>query len=208
MDIYKEALRYLGYGRNEADKDVSDRLKICFDVLSREASPKYVSEILDIEVKGDSVFVSNFVFKSKNLSKNLKGCKRAVVFAATLGTGADNVYRRLSKTDMPMAVIADALATAMIEEFCDKICLGFKEKGYNLRPRFSPGYGDFDLAHQKDFMNILMCGKKIGLTLTDSLMLTPSKSVTAIMGISDTKDECNLEGCEVCEKTDCPFRRS
>lgn len=208
MDIYKGALRYLGYGRNEADEDVSQRLKKCFDILSKETSPKYVSEILDIDIKDDSVFVSNLIFKSKNLSKNLNSCKKVIVFAATLGTGADNVIRRLSKTDMPMAVIADALATAMIEEVCDKICLSFKEKGYNLRPRFSPGYGDFDLAHQKDFMNILMCGKKIGLTLTDSLMLTPSKSVTAIMGISDTKDECNLEGCEVCEKTDCHFRRS
>ncbi len=127
--------------------------------------------------------------------------------AATLGQGADMVIRRFSKMDMPMAVISDALATAMIEEYCDSICADMKEKGFNLRPRFSPGYGDFDISHQKDFMDILQCPKKIGLTVTDGLMLAPSKSVTAIIGISEGEEKCIVEGCEVCEKTDCPYRR-
>lgn len=207
MDVFKEALRYMGYGKNEPDLIVRESLEKAYEILKKQSTPKSVSNIFDIEVHNSEVRFEGHVIESRNLSKNLRGCGRAVFFAATLGAGADMAIRRFSKTDMPLAVIADAVATAMIEEYCDEICLSFKEQGYHLRPRFSPGYGDFDIKHQKDFMNILMFHKKIGLTVTDSLMLAPSKSVTAIMGIGDKEDNCILEGCEVCTKTDCPYRR-
>ena len=207
MDIYKEALRYMGYGRNEADEDILERLDECRKNLEKAVMPKSVTHITEIAIENDEIKAEGVVFKSKNLAKNLKGCKKAVLMATTLGQGADMVIRRFSKTDMPMAVISDALATAMIEEYCDSICEGLGKEGYNLRPRFSPGYGDFDISHQKDFMDILQCPKKIGLSVTDGLMLVPTKSVTAIIGISEGEEKCIAEGCEVCEKTDCPYRR-
>ena len=77
-----------------------------------------------------------------------------------------------------------------------------------LRPRFSPGYGDFDIHHQDDILRMLDTAKKIGLTMTDSYMLTPTKSVTAIIGISDTQEKCHIKGCEACEKKDCIYRRN
>ena len=81
-----------------------------------------------------------------------------------------------------------------------------KENLY-LRPRFSPGYGDFHLKHQKDMILLLDCPRKIGLTLTDSLLLAPSKSVTAVMGISKKNKHCHIKGCEACENRNCTFRR-
>ena len=207
MDIFKEALRYLGYGRSEADEEVNKKLYECYDALKNVVMPKSIIYECDAEVGEGIIKAGNIVIESRNLSKNLAGCKRVIFMAATHGQGVDMLIRRFSKTDMPMAVIADAVATAMIEQYCDEICEGHKQKGYNLRPRFSPGYGDFDIAHQKDFMNILDCRKKIGLTVTDGMMLVPSKSVTAVMGISDKDDECAILGCEACEKTDCPYRR-
>ncbi|MBQ2752897.1 MAG: Vitamin B12 dependent methionine synthase activation subunit [Firmicutes bacterium] len=207
MDIFKEALRYLGYGKSEAEEEVNKKLYECYDALKNVVMPKSIIYECDAEVGEGIIKAGNIVIESRNLSKNLAGCKRVIFMAATLGQGADMLIRRFSKIDMPMAVIADAVATAMIEQYCDEICEGHKQKGYNLRPRFSPGYGDFDIAHQKGFMNILDCSKKIGLTVTDGMMLAPSKSVTAIMGISDKDDECAISGCEACEKTDCPYRR-
>ncbi|MBE6008923.1 MAG: Vitamin B12 dependent methionine synthase activation subunit [Lachnospiraceae bacterium] len=207
MDVFKEALRYLGYGRSEADEEVNKKLYECYDALKKIIMPKSVIYECDAEMKNGVIKTGGIAIKSRNLSKNLAGCKRVIFMAATLGQGVDMLLRRFSKTDMPMAVIADALATAMIERYCDEICEDLKQKGYNLRPRFSPGYGDFDISHQKDFMNILDCHKKIGLTVTEGLMLVPSKSVTAIMGISDKDDRCIISGCEMCKKTDCPYRR-
>ena len=49
--------------------------------------------------------------------------------------------------------------------------------------------------------------KNIGLTMTESCMLVPTKSVTALIGASTTKTACHRQGCEVCEKTDCIYRR-
>ena len=84
----------------------------------------------------------------------------------------------------------------------------FVKENLYLRPRFSPGYGDFSIEHQTMIVRMIEASKKIGLTVTDSLMLSPSKSVTAVIGISETKRICTVKGCEACAKTDCEYRRT
>ena len=79
-------------------------------------------------------------------------------------------------------------------------------RGLKLRPRFSPGYGDFSIAHQRDITRELDTARRLGLTVTESLMLAPMKSVTAVIGLSETGG-CTGGGCEACAKTDCDFRR-
>ena len=83
-----------------------------------------------------------------------------------------------------------------------------EEEGYFLRPRFSPGYGDFPLEFQRNIGDLLQMAKNIGITLTDSLLMMPSKSVTAVIGCSKTNSNCKEAGCEVCNKSaTCAFRR-
>ena len=79
-------------------------------------------------------------------------------------------------------------------------------KGRGLRPRFSPGYGDFSIEHQRDIARVLDTARRIGLTVTDSLMLAPMKSVTAVIGVAETEG-CTEAGCGNCGKKDCEFRR-
>lgn len=85
----------------------------------------------------------------------------------------------------------------MLEEYCDecqkKIAEELEEEHLYLRPRFSPGYGDFDICYQEPIVRMLNCAKTIGLTLTDSFMMTPTKSVTAVIGISTQKDRCQSQ---------------
>jgi len=99
----------------------------------------------------------------------------------------------------------------MLEEYCDacqrEIAKQQEKEGWYLRPRFSPGYGDFDIQYQKPLMQMLDCAKTIGLTMTDSFMMTPTKSVTAVIGMSRIKERCPIQGCEICEKKDCEYRR-
>jgi cobalamin-dependent methionine synthase I len=105
-----------------------------------------------------------------------------------------------------------ACAAAMLEEYCDemqdKIAQQLAEEQLYLRPRFSPGYGDFSILHQQEILNMLDAPKRIGLTMTDAYMLAPTKSVTAIIGVSNTKEPCHQKGCEECTKVDCLYRRS
>ena len=117
---------------------------------------------------------------------------------ATLGIGVDRLLKRYSLTDMSKTVVLQAAAAALLEEYLDRWQREFgaelEGEGRFLRPRFSPGYGDFDIRHQGMILRMLNADKSIGLTMTDSFMLTPVKSVTAVIGISRKKETCPLAG--------------
>ena len=208
----REAIRYLGFGRNAADGRTYELVKESFEDLDREASPKSISRIFDLDHREDGkLVVGSMEIESRSLNRNLKGCGQVVLFGATLGAGTDRLIRRVSLTDMAKAVVLQACAAAELEEYCDQcqmeIAAELEKKGLYLRPRFSPGYGDFDIHFQEPLMRMLDCAKTIGLTMTDSYMMSPTKSVTAVIGISTTKERCPISGCETCSKKDCAYRR-
>ncbi|MBO8433869.1 MAG: Vitamin B12 dependent methionine synthase activation subunit [Tyzzerella sp.] len=213
MDIKRsEVYRYLGYGRNIPDDKVKDTVEECIDLVLNVADMKSIYRIFDLSVNGDIIEIDgHFKATSKNLSKNLTGCESIVLFGATLGTGVDMLIKKYTKLDMSYAVILQAVSATVIEEYCDICQREIEEKLSKedkfIRPRFSPGYGDFSIENQKMLVNMLECQKKIGLMLTESLMLVPSKSVTAVMGVSKEKKDCHIKGCEECQKTDCAYRR-
>ena len=209
----KEIRRYLGYGRNEGDERVNGLIEECVKELSSAAAPKCISRIYPLKLfSGEEIDFTVFRTKSRNLSRNLKDCSQVILFAATLGTGVDMLLHKYTKLQMSKAVIMQAAAAAMIEEYCDEenvlLKQNYEEKGLYLRPRFSPGYGDFGLECQKEITAALETSKRVGIMLTDSLLMTPSKSVTAVIGVSPKPYRCDIKGCEVCEKTDCAYRRS
>ena len=184
----REAVRYLGFGRNEADERTLELIQQSFKDLEQEAGPKSICQIFDLNHTEDGrLVIGQMEIQSKSL------------------------MRRISLTDMARAVVLQSCAAAMLEEYCDecqkKIAAELEEEHLYLRPRFSPGYGDFDICYQEPIVRMLNCAKTIGLTLTDSFMMTPTKSVTAVIGISTQKDRCPISGCEVCTKKDCEYRR-
>lgn len=211
--VVKEAIRYLGYGRQQADERTLEMIAEGFRELERVSSPRHISRILDLEVLDTEYFRvgGGWEVKSHSLSRNLKGCDRIVLFGATLGIGVDRLLARSARKDMAMAVVLQACAAALLEEYCDEcqrnLAQELQQEGYYLRPRFSPGYGDFAIDCQKILMQMLDCAKTIGLTMTDSFMMTPAKSVTAVLGASRTEEKCHIHGCEACSKKDCAYRR-
>ncbi|WP_209344519.1 hypothetical protein [Flavonifractor sp. AGMB03687] len=110
---------------------------------------------------------------------------------------------------MARAAVDQAVAAALIEAVCDDACDQLAERypGRYLRPRFSPGYGDFPLTDQPELVRRLDGPRKIGLTATDTCLLAPIKSVTAVIGLSNTPGKCHAGGCATCSKTNCAFRR-
>ncbi len=213
MDIRtKEAVRYLGYGRHAIDDRTFELIQDSFRELESNSEARFVYRIFEISGrKQDCLTIGTMPIKSQDLYKNLKDCNKAVLFAATLGLQVDRAIKTYTITDVSRAVVMQACAAAMLEEFCD-----FKveeiarelEKGLYLRPRFSPGYGDFSITHQKEVLEMLDASKRIGLTLTQANMLIPMKSVTAVIGISEKDESCHKSGCESCAKTECMYRRS
>lgn len=147
----------------------------------------------------------------EHIRQHLQGCEQCVLFGATLGPQADALIRRAQVTDMAKALWLDAAASAAIEEVCDgaqrQIAL---ELGCTLTTRFSCGYGDLPLTIQPQFLSLLDAGRKIGLSSSASGMLTPIKSVTAVIGIlpPGTDAPKNRPTCAICplSKT-CPLKR-
>ena len=211
--LTKEAVRYLGFGRREADEATLRLVAAAFSQLERAASPRIVWRVFDLRTAGEGrLDIGGMEVESRSLWKNMKGCCQAVVLGATLGSGVDLLLRRQSLTDMAAAVVTQACAAAMLEEYLDgeqeKIGRELEREGKYLRPRFSPGYGDFSICHQGQLLAMLEAPKRIGLSMTDSSMLTPVKSVTAVIGVSTVKEPCHRKGCEACGKTDCIYRRN
>lgn len=213
MDIRtKEAVRYLGYGRHAIDDRTFEMIQDSFRELENSSDARFVYRIFEISRrKQDCLKIGTMPIKSQNLYKNLKDCNRAILFAATLGLQVDRAIKTYTVTDVSRAVVMQACAAAMLEEFCDlkveEISCELRE-GLYLRPRYSPGYGDFPITHQREILEMLEASKRIGLTLTQANMLVPMKSVTAVVGISEKNESCHKRGCELCAKTECIYRRS
>ncbi len=200
MDIKKEALRYLGY-KGEPDEMTDILLNKAVSALEKHTAPKYIYKVMS---KADCP-----VLTGNDIAKHTAGCHSVILFAATLGTQTDRLITAAQITDMAYAVVLDAVASAMIEEFCDKCEAEMKTvTGGNFTSRFSPGYGDFPITLQRELIRITEADKKIGLNTTESLMLVPVKSVTAVIGVSESAVTESKRGCENCNlKDSCSFRK-
>ena len=209
----KEALRYLGLGKHEPDPETERLLEECIREAEKAADFRHLMREYPLSIGDDGTIDGGcFRVKSENLKKNLSGCESVLVMAVTVGAGGGRVLAPYGKLSVAKAVVMQAAAAAMVEAYCNELNASWKkeylERGLYLRPRFSPGYGDFPLSAQKEILDGLEAGKRIGITLTDGFLMMPSKSVTAVIGVSRTPAACMIEGCEACGKKDCAFRRN
>ncbi len=178
----REIFRYLGA------RDDAPEVSVLLDECLAQAEGLFTYKVCFCEVdalrEGDDLILGSVKTNSEAIKKNLLGCDRAVVFAATVGISLDRLIARCSVRSPSKAVVFDAIGAERIEALCDAFCedIGRESIGFKLRPRFSPGYGDFALEAQRDIFALLDCPRKIGLTLNESLLMSPSKSVTAIVG--------------------------
>ena len=210
----REIERYLGYkGIHAADPQISAMIGLCMEDIRRESSPGAVCQTFPLVWEGEEACrFAGIRTVSRNLMRNLRGCEEVVLMAVTLGPGPDRLIRRAEVQNMLKACVYQAAGAAAVEAWCEdvneKIRKEAEEKGLYTRPRFSPGYGDFPLEVQRDFERVLQMRKKIGIALTDSLLMTPTKSVTAVIGLSREKRPCHKQGCESCGMAgSCPFSR-
>ena len=188
----KETARYLGYSRFVSpDQDVSGLMEKAAREMAEVMKAQAVFEMFDLTMTStDSATVelsfADVTLQSQDLGRNLAGCQRVALLAATLGPQVDALIRRHSSLDPVYASILQATGAMFIEELVDITNSEIKKiaeaQGLKTRPRYSPGYGDVPLQVQKDFFRLLPC-TRIGLTLMDTLIMAPEKSVTAFVGL-------------------------
>lgn len=202
-----EILRYARC--KDADPEILKAVGECTDEARRSLSYRVCYAEFPLTVSENTVKLPFAEYESASLSESLSGCESAVLFAATVGIGIDRLIAKYGSVSPFKALLFQALGAERIESLCDAFCADIKElkrkENRFLSRRFSPGYADFKLEAQTDFFKVLDCSRKIGLSLNKSLLMSPSKSVTAIIGISDMNKACG-ERCGYCENIECEYR--
>ena len=181
----KEILRYAG-----AASDATELLPLVSSAVD-EAADKLAYKVcyteLPIGIFEDEIYLGFVRVRSSALTKKLVGCEKIILFAATVGIGIDRLIKMSVVTSPAMALAFQALGAERVEALCDSFCNDIKKRynelGYTTTTRISPGYADIPLLLQKDIFAVLECQKRIGLTLNESLLMSPTKSVTAIVGV-------------------------
>lgn len=186
----KEILRYLSAG-DAPPEALNAQIDRALSLAESAVFPRSVHAVYACEAKEDGVFVGGVWFAGSSLGRNLRPCKRTFLLAVTLGVEADLLLRRESQRGAANGAVMQAVLTECIERACDRAereLASSLAPGEVLRPRFSLGYGDTLLADQKSFFALLPVTKRLGVSLSDSFLMTPTKSVTAFIGIQERND--------------------
>lgn len=193
-----EILLYLGYRGQEYPQEVEAQIAHCEKEVLAAAVPRLIWRRLPT----DGACFSALPFTGKDIGELLEGCREAVLMAVTLGQGIDRLLAKSSVSNMADAVIMDACASTAIENVADNFEADLRREleaeGLFLTDRFSPGYGDLPLSVQRQVLEALDAGRKIGLTVNSSMLMMPGKSVTAVLGISGEPKPLRKRGCESC----------
>lgn len=205
-----EAVRYMGY-RSEPDKRHLEMIKDLASLLEEQLKPAWVYRVFGLEFRKDGVALkgTKILLRGKDIRRHLADCDSAVLLCATASSKADELIRQKEQEDIAFGFMTDCLASAAAEAICNElekeIARQISTKFFTWR--FSPGYGDLPLDVQPQILDVLAAGKRAGVTCTPSMMLVPSKSVTAIIGLSDMPIDKGRRGCAVCNYSgDCQFR--
>ena len=120
--------------------------------------------------------------ESQSLSSVLSNSKEVYIIAVSAGLEVDRLITKLYLRNSPSAFFMDCIGSAAVESLADYIDIKICE-GLDTTNRFSPGYADFPLEFQKDLLARISASQTVGINLSDKLMMTPMKSITAIIGI-------------------------
>ena len=181
----KEIARYMRMGRTVPDGALAARVTELRDEALKTVRPAHIWRRFPI-VEGNLVSGSVRLAIAGTLARHLTDCSSAYLACGTLGAGFDAFQRRVSATSGADALIVQAIGAALIEKLMDEVeaqILRELQPNETLVSRYSPGYGDFPLAAQRDLLSLLDAPRKVGVSLTDTLLMVPSKSVSAIIGV-------------------------
>ena len=180
-----EIKRYAG-GKGSG-KDIEDIILSCIAEVENDIFYKVCYAEFPIKVSGNEVALGLKNFKSNSLANKLKNSSTAIIFGATIGPRIDILINRYGKISPVKALVFQAIGAERIESlinaFITDLTAIYSANDKTLEKRFSAGYGDLSLSYQQDIFNLLNLSKNIGLTLNESYIMSPSKSVTAIIGV-------------------------
>ncbi len=205
-----EALRYMRAA--QPDGETRRLAEETAEMLERRLIPRFFWRAFRISREGSGVLLEDAGLRLPGTlaEKMLAECDTAVLLACTLGAGFERMMQEWQARDMARAAVMDFCGSAWAEAVCDEAEAEIRSRfpGKSLTDRFSPGYGDLPLSLQPELLRVLDAGRKLGITANESFLLLPSKSVTAVIGLSDKPQGARIRGCACCSlREDCEYRK-
>ena len=205
-----EALRYLGIP--EPPEDLRRRAGEAGEALAGLVQPRYTYRVCGLERREGGFLLAGtgVLLTGSTAARMLADCRQAALLACTLGARFDLKLLALQARDMAEAALWDACGSALAEAGCDaaeaEIAARFPE--LFLTDRFSPGYGDLPLTLQPDICAALDAGRRLGVHVSESLLMNPVKTVTAVIGLSERPQAARIRGCAYCQMREtCQLRK-
>ena len=210
----QEVFRYLGAKGGEMSDSIMKMVDLCIQKVIENDRSRYVYKEFPLRSQNGSLYLegTSFHLQGMDIGRLLKECHSVLLIAVTLTEAADRWIRREQIKDMARAVVMDACCSVAVEAVCDQVQADlaevYEKKGRYLTDRFSPGYGDMPLNQQADVIDALDANRRIGLTLSESHLLIPTKSITGIVGIANSPQPQKIRGCAFClMKNHCVYRK-
>lgn len=211
-----EVLSYLNSNENLEDEKIMALINEARKELNDIINFRYIYQKFPLKFNENSIKLlgTTLLLEGESIYEHLKNSKEAYLMAATLGVQVDKKISLYEKLSITKSMVFDGCATTAIEEGCDYVENEIrkeviKEDNKGITFRYSPGYGDLSIKIQKKFLEVLDASKKIGLTASKYNILVPSKSITAIIGVINEKnnyfEENNCQNCRLYD--DCELRR-
>jgi len=184
----QDVLHLLGYRKrniyitNDIETKVDKELFIGRELLRfKGVYAKY-----DIEVKSKRIILSNgFIIVSEKFAKRVEGCDSVYLFVVTAGgLYTERTGQLIQQSEVSNALLADAVGSAA-GEACASAANDYLislEPDRVLTKRYSPGYGDWDVSHNRELLEMLQ-SEKIGITVNSGGLMQPEKSVSAAIGV-------------------------
>ena len=207
-----EVLRYMGCPPHRAEEALRAQVRKACALVLEAARPRWAWRCFDLAFGSEGVRLScGLLLPGQDLKRHLAGCRRAVLFCATLGAQTDALIRRVQNGDMLLGLAADCAADAAVEQVCDQIETELQGRfpGCFFPFRYSPGYGDLPITLQGELLALLDAPRRVGLTASASHILIPRKSVTALLGVADQPISQSVRSCLSCPAREtCGYRKS
>lgn len=228
LEMFKKELRFsdfhislseiceeMGYKDTIPDVYVENEIQVLFEKIKKTIRPRFafLSFYGALDEPTGSLIINHVTFNlGKIISRQLGGSELFVLFVATVGDEFDAFQHSLrQENDLLKIYIADVLGSIIVEKTADCMEASLQEyihdKGWKHTNRFSPGYCGWHVSEQEKLFSLFPELKPCGISLTDSSMMSPVKSVSGVIGIGNAVRKMEYT-CGLCTYDKCYRRKS
>lgn len=203
LKIKENALKYLGYQGQIIDNSLSDMIDECLEEIDEMSSFKAVYKTFPLSFQPLFIQEADIYIDYPDLNDLLCHCHEVIVIACTLGIQVDQRSKYYSHIDMTKMTIFDAIASSYLEAKCDEY-----EDNHIIGKRtfrFCPGYGNVPIELNRELARVIDTHRKIGLTVQNSNILLPQKSMIGLIGLGDNHLQKSCKNC--LHIKNCDFRK-